>query len=246
MSVQVHVSIHDVSPVWEREVETALAYCAAIGSKPALLVVPDMHHRGLLREHPAYCERLRALAADGHEVYLHGYHHAAAPAKRHTGVTEALRYRFAQRVMSAGEAEFAELDAVEGEALLARGLADLKTLGVTVQGFVPPAWARRGWLLPALAREGVAYTEDQLWVYQPVTGARRFCPAINYASRTLGRRWSSVAYARLARMYTHAGLSVRLALHPADLRHPLLVNETVKLLAWARGRTTDHARDLFG
>ncbi len=240
----VHVSIHDVSPAWEREVEQALALCAAIGSRPALLVVPDMHHRAALGVHPAYCDRLRALSAAGHEVYLHGYHHVAPP-RADDGVGEGVRYFFAQRVVSAGEAEFAALEQRPGEALLDRGLAELRALGLTVEGFVPPAWARRAWLLPALRARAIPFTEDQLFVYQPVTGERRLCPAINYASRTLGRRISSVAYARLARLYPRAGLSVRVAIHPADLRHEVLVRETRALLDWARGRTTDRAMDLF-
>jgi predicted deacetylase len=245
VSPPIHVSIHDVSPVWEREVEQALALCAAVGARPALLVVPDMHHHGPLRDTPAYCQRLRALAAEGHEIYLHGYYHLAAPLRSGSAPTEALRYRIAQRVVSAGEAEFAELDRAEGEALLTRGIADLRALELPLHGFVPPAWARRAWLLPALRARSIPFTEDHLFVYQPVTGARVFCPAINYASRTRARRVSSVAYARLARIYPYAGFPVRIAIHPADLRHPLLVRETRSLLAWAAGRTTHRASDLF-
>ena len=57
--MQVHVSIHDVSPAWEREVDLALELCHAVGAKPALLVVPDFHGRAPLADSPAFCERLR-------------------------------------------------------------------------------------------------------------------------------------------------------------------------------------------
>jgi hypothetical protein len=234
----IHVSIHDVSPRWRSEVETALGWCHEVGVRPGLLVVPDFHHAHALIDDASYCARLRELAQHGHEVFLHGYHHLA-PAGR--GVTHFV----AQRVVSAGEAEFAAYARDAGEALLDRGLDVLRRLELPVHGFVPPAWARRAWLLDALARRGIDYTEDQLFAYQPTRDFKRFAPAINFASRTLGRRLSSVAYARIARRWHDLGFHVRVAIHPADLGHPWLVRETKSLLTWARGRTTDHVRNLF-
>lgn len=234
----IHVSIHDVSPRWRDEVETALGWCRDIGARPGLLVVPDFHRAHPLRDDARYCARLRELAADGHEVFLHGYHHLSPEG-------QGIAHFVAQRVASAGEAEFAAYAREEGEALLDRGLTLLRGLSLPVHGFIPPAWARRAWLLPALAARGVDYTEDQLFAYRPVAGRRALRPAINYASRTLGRRVTSVAYARLARGWLHAGIGVRVAIHPADLHHRWLVDETRALLAWAKGRTTNRVADLF-
>lgn len=234
----IHVSIHDVSPRWRDEVETALGWCRDVGVKPGLLVVPDFHHRHALLDDGAYCARLRSLADDGHEVFLHGFYHLSPEGN---GVGHFL----AQRVASAGEAEFAAYDRVEGEALLDKGLAVLRSASLPVHGFIPPAWARRPWLMSALATRGLDYTEDQLFAYRPVRGERALRPAINYASRTLMRRLTSVAYARLARGWHGAGFGVRVAIHPADLHHPGLVAETRALLAWAKGRTTDSVRSLF-
>ncbi len=234
----IHVSIHDVSPRWRSEVETALGWCHDIGVKPGLLVVPDFHQGAPLRDDPEYARRLRSLASDGHELFLHGYFHRSLPG-------EGLGHFVAQRVVSAGEAEFASYDREVGERWLDAGVTMLRELELPMRGFVPPAWARRSWLMPALRARGLDYTEDQLFIYEPSSGARRFCPALNYASRTLGRRLSSAAYARLARLYPRAGVPVRIALHPADVHHPMLVDETRSLLAWARGRTTDAVGDLF-
>lgn len=234
----IHVSIHDVSPRWRDEVETALRWCHDIGVRPGLLVVPDFHHRFPLGEDRAYCDRIRDLSRDGHELFLHGYHHLS-PAGEGVG------HFVAQRVVSAGEAEFAAYDATEGEALLDRGLALFRELDLTPKGFIPPAWARRAWLMPALRSREIDYVEDQLFAYRPVRGEKVFAPAINFASRTLGRRVSSVAYARLARGWRRVGLGVRIAIHPADLHHAWLVDETRSLLAWAKGRTTDTVDALF-
>ncbi len=234
----VHVSIHDVSPRWRAEVETALGWCHDVGVRPGLLVVPDFHGRAPLTADAAFVDRVRSLAEDGHELFLHGYHHLSAPG---SGVGHFV----AQKVVSAGEAEFASYAQDEGERFLDAGVAMLRDLSLPMRGFVPPAWARRAWLLPALRARGLDYCEDQLFVYQPSTGRRVFCPALNYASRTRGRRWSSVAYARAGRLYPRAGFGVRIALHPADVHHPLLVRETLSLLAWARGRTTDTVASLI-
>ena len=232
------MAIHDVSPGWRAEVETALGWCHAIGVKPGLLVVPDFHHQGPLRDHPEYAGLLRSLAADGHELFLHGYFHRSLPGA-------GLGHFVAQRVVSAGEAEFASYDREVGEQWLDAGMTMLRELDLPMRGFVPPAWARRSWLLPALRVRGLDYTEDQLFIYEPSSGARRLCPALNYASRTRGRRLSSAAYARLGRLYPRVGVSVRIALHPADVHHPMLVGETRSLLAWAQGRTTDTVGSLF-
>jgi uncharacterized protein len=234
----IHVSIHDVSPRWRDEVDTALGWCRDMGVKPGLLVVPDFHHQFPLRDDAAYCARLKTLAHDGCEIFLHGFHHLSPQGS-------GAAHFVAQRIVSAGEAEFAAYDAHEGEALLDRGLDVLRELGLPVHGFIPPAWARRSWLLPALKNRNISYIEDQLFAYQPVSGDRVLCPAINYASRTLGRRISSVAYARIARAWHVAGFGVRIAIHPADLHHPWLVDETRSLLAWARGKTVDTVSDLF-
>ncbi|MEZ4392619.1 MAG: DUF2334 domain-containing protein [Polyangiales bacterium] len=234
----IHVAIHDVSPRWRAEVETALGWCREVGVKPALLVVPEMHGAWRVDEDPEYVARLRSLSDEGHEVMLHGWLHLA---KAGTGLSHA----FAQRVVSAGEAEFAAYDEREGAEVLDRGLALLGDLGLPVAGFIPPAWARRRWLIPALRARGVDYVEDQLFAYAPVRGLRRLAPALNYASRTRGRRWSSMTYARLGRGYESLGLPLRVAIHPADLAHPRLVRETRSLLRWARGRTVDTVGALF-
>src|SRR5262245_60000904 len=103
----VHVSIHDVSPAFEDEVELALERCAAYGIKPALLVVPNFHGESPLLDHPAYCARLRELQREGYEIYLHGFFHKSRPREVSGGSGAA--WFVAQKVVSAGEAEFSDV-----------------------------------------------------------------------------------------------------------------------------------------
>src|SRR5580698_4814476 len=95
-----HVSIHDVSPVWSAEGERAIALCSQVGARPALLVVPNYHRSHPLLDHAEFCERLRELQARGHEVYLHGFFHEAAPLGARPSMRERARWFFAQRIAS--------------------------------------------------------------------------------------------------------------------------------------------------
>jgi hypothetical protein len=237
------VSIHDVSPAFTREVDDALAACAAVGAKAALLVVPDFHGRWPLAADAALCARLRALQADGHEVYLHGFFHKARVghaqhdahlpvAREGTGRPGRVRWAFAQWVVSGGQAEFCDVSREEALQRLERGEEVLRAAGLRVDGFVPPAWQMAPWLPGLLAARGYRFCEDHTRVYDPVTGRSRASVVLNYASRTPARLYSSVAWCRAAK-HAAALMPARVALHPADMRVPLLRREIDRLLAWA-------------
>lgn len=242
----VHVSIHDVSPAWEREIDLALEMAREANVRPALLVVPDYHGRAPLSEHPGFVARLRDLEADGHEIYLHGYYHRARDWNDHPrhgergGLTTTSRIRarlhhaFAQKVVSASEAEFSDLSPKEAIERLDAGERVLKSAGLTVTGFVAPAWSMPAWVLRLLGERGYRFTEDHLRVHDPSTRRSRPSVVLNYASRTPARLLSSVAWCRLARPARRL-LPARIAIHPADMRYALLRRELASLLQWAAG-----------
>lgn len=247
----VHVSIHDVSPAWEREVDVALQMAHEAGARPALLVVPDYHGRAPLLDHPRFVDRLRALESSGHEVYLHGYYHRArawseppVEGARPSGVGARLRHSFAQRVVSAGEAEFSDVSRDEAVARLDAGERVLSEAGLTIRGFVAPAWSMPSWVLTLLGERGYRFTEDHLRVYDPAARRSRPSVVLNYASRTPARLLSSVAWCRLARPARRL-MPARVAIHPADMRYALLRAETRSLLAWARGDLVDRGEELM-
>ena len=231
----IHTSLHDVSPAWQAECEDALELAAAVGAKPALLVVPNFHGAWPLEEHPTFCARLRELQADGHEVYLHGFFHASRP--RSAGPPDrprGLRWHFAQKVVSGGEAEFSDVSRAEATARLDDGERVLRAAGLTPDGFSAPAWSMPRWLLPMLAARGYRFSEDHTRVYDPARGRARASVVLNYASRSVPRMLSTVAYCRVAR-YARAVVPARIAIHPADMRFALLRREVKALLAWGRG-----------
>lgn len=238
--MKMHVSLHDVTPRFSDAMDRALELAARHGLKPALLVVPDHHEQTRLEDHPQFVDRLRALAADGYEIYLHGMTHRQSAQDR----TSAASRFFRQRVVSAGEAEFASLDRVEGARRLGEGLARLRALELPVSGFVAPAWSFRPWLLQLLAAHHVHYTEDHLRVYDPVRGLSRASLVLNFASRSWNRIATTTLFCRAARPLA-AFTPTRVALHPGDFGVKLLRREADSLLAWASRFPQHRGRELL-
>jgi predicted deacetylase len=242
----IHLSLHDVSPAWTAEVEQALEYAREVNAKPALLVVPNFHGAWPIEQHPTFCARMRDLQAAGHEIFLHGFFHrsrseAGTP---DDGRPRGLAWHFAQRVVSAGEAEFRDVTRGEAVDRLDRGERALRDAGLAIDGFVAPAWAMPPWLVPLLADRGYRFAEDHLRVFDPAGRRTRASVVLNYASRTRLRMLSTVAWCRMAK-HARAFFPARIAIHPADLRVPLLRSELRRLLAWGAGDFVPRSESLF-
>jgi predicted deacetylase len=242
----VHLSLHDVSPAWTEEIELALSYCAEVGAKPALLVVPNFHGEWPIEAHPAFCARMRELQAKGHEVFLHGFFHRSRPAAGdgRDGRPRGLRWHFAQKVVSAGEAEFGDVSRDEANERLDRGERALRHAGLAIDGFVAPAWAMPDWLVPMLGARGYRFAEDHLRIYDPARSVVKPSVVLNYASRTRLRMLSTVAWCRAAK-HARALFPARIAIHPGDMKVPLLRRELKALLAWGKGDYVAKAEGLF-
>jgi predicted deacetylase len=155
-----------------------------------------------------------------------------------------VRWWFAQRIVSGGEAEMSDVSRDEGQRRLEEGERVLREAGLRIDGFVAPAWSMPRWLLPLLAQRGCRFTEDHLRVYDPQAGRRRASVVLNWASRSPARMASTVAWCRAAK-YARAVVPARIAIHPADMRVPLLRREIARLLAWARGDFVTRGAELF-
>jgi len=247
--MSIHVSIHDVSPAWTDEVERALELTDAYGVRPALLVVPNFHGRAPLSDNPAFCERLRALQAAGHEVYLHGFYHQARAWEQARNDNEPdggphpsslrragarARHAIAQTVVSSHEAEFSDVSREQAAHRLDEGERVLRDAGLVIQGFVAPAWSMPSWGYDLLGERGYTYSEDHTRVIHPAERRSRRSVVLNYASRSPARLLASVAWCRVARP-ARRWLPARIAIHPADMGLALLRREIEALLAWAAG-----------
>ncbi len=240
----VHVSIHDVSPVWAAEVEAALALCGDVGVRPALLVVPNFHGRAPLLDDPKFCERLRGLQGLGHEIYLHGFYHRSRDAYDASAGVGRLAWLFAQHVQSGGEAEMSDVSAEEGRRRIDEGQEIFAQAGLRADGFVAPAWSMPRWLMPLLSERGFRFTEDHLRVYDPVARRARPSVVLNWATRSPARLASTLAWCRAAKI-AKAIVPARIAIHPGDMGYLVVRREIDRMLRWAQGDTVARGADLL-
>jgi uncharacterized protein len=218
------VSIHDVSPARATAVARLWSICAERGVTPALLVVPNWHGEWPLESHPGFVEWVRARAADGAEIALHGERHDEV------GLPRGFRDRWRAWGKTAGEAEFLTLDAGAARDRVFRGLERLRNLGFEPTGFVPPAWLAREVAYQAAAAAGLGFSEDDRSVRLLRLGLRIPSPVLRWSARSATRAWGSVAVARARSLLQRRARVPRIALHPGDLDHPATAQSLTRAL----------------
>jgi predicted deacetylase len=234
-------SVHDVSPRFEAEVDALIERLARhVGEKIALLVVPNHWSEAPIAAGSPFAARLRGWADAGFEIFLHGYFHRDQ--SRHGAVADQFRAKF----MTAGEGEFLGLSRADASARIAEGRKLLEDIiGQPIAGFVAPAWLYGDGALEALRDAAIPIAEDHMRVWSPVTGAKLAGgPVITWASRTRWRLLSSLAAASTLRRAPIPTL--RVGVHPPDIRHPALVRSIDSTLRIAsRTRTAASYSDLL-
>src|SRR4051794_32536938 len=235
-------SIHDVSPRFEGELDQLIDLLEPyVGTRLAMLVVPNHWGDAPIVPGSPFATRLRAWAASGCEIFLHGYYHQAD--ERPAGVLNRVR----ARLMTAGEGEFLALTRREAEARIARGRALIEdAIGRPIAGFVAPAWLYGPGINRVLEQFGVPIAEDHWRIWSPASGkelARG--PVITWASRTRLRLASSLVAAAALRRSARGVL--RVGMHPPDVRHsPLIESIHATMRVARRSRTPGSYSDLLG
>lgn len=232
-------SIHDVGPRFAPAVDAlAERLDRHLGTRFAMLVVPDHWDAAPLARDPDYARRLRGWADAGVEMFVHGWSHRdPAPAG------------FAAKHMTAGEGEFAALPHAEALARMIRARAVVEdAIGRPAAGFVAPAWLYGAGARAALTTAGFALAEDHFRVWRPADGAvLARGPVITWASRSPWRRRGSLAAAAVARTFLGGQRMVRVAVHPGDTGVPaILASIDATLAALTAGRTAGRYADLAG
>lgn len=221
-------SIHDVSPRFESEVDRLLDLLKPhVGSRLAMLVVPNHWGEAPIVPGSAFAHRLRRWSDDGIEMFLHGLTHRDD--SQHVGAGQNLRAKF----MTASEGEFLGLARVEASRRIIEGRALLEdVIARPIDGFIAPAWLYGEGAMEALRDCAIPLAEDHFRVWSPIDGAQLARgPVITWASRTRARLASSLASAAALR---HAPLEVmRIGVHPPDVHHPALVKSITKTMAAA-------------
>jgi len=223
------VSLHDVSPQTRVECAGILDELAGFGVPHcSLLVVPDHHRRGHFLADDTCSAWLRAQAAAGHELVMHGYHH-----ERQRRAGESAGAKLKTRVYTADEGEFYDLDRDAAAALVEKARADFRQLGVEPAGFIAPAWLLSAEAETALRGLGCAYT-TRLGTVVDLQGGHVFkSQSLVWSVRSAPRRqvsraWNALLFRRLA-----SNPLLRISIHPVDLQHPQIWQQVRELVTRA-------------
>ena len=218
------VTIHDVAPPLMPRVEQLWEMCAAQRVKPGLLVVPSWHGEWPIESDSRCVDWVRARAAEGAEIFLHGERHDEVGSARSVG--DAIR-AFGR---TNREGEFLTLAYEGAKERIDRGLARLRALGLAPIGFVPPAWLARRATHQAVRDAGLAVSEDDHTVYAFKAGRTVAAPVVRWSSRGALRAYGSLLQAQLRWTLQRGNEIVRIALHPADLDHPATAASVTRTL----------------
>jgi len=221
--------LHDVSPKhFERVIEIDDFYREiGIGSRYAMLVVPDFDGQYELSDHPEFIRWLRDRAKSGVEIFLHGYYH------QDFTPTAARPWLLRLQYQLLGEGEFAVIGVQEASERLNLGRRLLENiLEMEVNAFVAPAWQYSKGARFALAQADFRIAEDRASVWDPTTGLiLSRTPVIAYSARSSVRRDLSIGWSRIATRVLKNAQLIRHALHPADFSSDKLISEIKRSLS---------------
>ncbi|EHJ60640.1 polysaccharide deacetylase family protein [Novosphingobium pentaromativorans] len=238
------VSIHDVAPHFEGEVDRLLELLTPIlgGPRLAMLVVPNHWGKSPIGGDAAFRSRLRSWSDAGIEMFVHGWFHKDL--NNHTGLAN-----LKARHMTAGEGEFLGLDYRTAFQRMSEGKYLLEDItGQAVAGFIAPAWLYGHGAMRAIADCDFALAEDHMKVWQPSLPDKPLAlgPVVTWASRSPARTASSLAFAALARKGLHLLDTVRIAVHPGDVTKTSILNSIEKtVVSFARRRSVGRYADLL-
>ncbi len=223
------VSLHDVSPRTRLECQTILTELARRGVPHcSLLVIPDHHRRGHMREDPAFVAWLREQAGLDHEIVIHGYYHQRT---RRPG--ESFWDQIATRLYTADEGEFYDLDRAGAAELVTLARDDFREMGLSPTGFIAPAWLLSAQAEEALRELRISYTTRLASVADLEDGFVHRSQSLVWSVRSGWRRRTSLLWnAFLFRRLTASPL-LRISIHPVDLRHAKIWQQIGELVARA-------------
>lgn len=198
-------SVHDVMPETLSRVEHLIARLENAGLQPVLLlVVPGRDWQ------EADLARLRTLAARGHELAGHGWHHAIEGYRN-------LYHRLHGLLLSRRAAEHLALNgkAIADLIRACRQWFDRHDLPAP-RTYVPPAWAMGAIGRHELANLGFRYYEFLTGIYDAETDCMQHLPLLGFEADTKSRRAALRASNAVNLLLARWTGSARLSVHPYD------------------------------
>jgi predicted deacetylase len=206
--------LHDVAPQTWQDYRPFVEAIDAMGQIPMTwLVVPDFHGADPVDKAPAFQRLMQSRLARGDELALHGYHHCD------DGPTPRTARDFFMRRIYTWEGEFYTLDYPQALQRLEAGLEAFERNGWPVHGFVAPAWLMSDGTRAALRQVPLDYTSDAQHLYRLPDFSPIDAPGIVWSARSSWRRGLSKIISDHREAYLHNATTIRLGLHPVDMRH---------------------------
>ena len=233
------VTLHDVAPATLQACEFLVRRVAELGPIPLTLLVAPRYHGG--RSTPRFERWIDTRLRRGDELALHGLtHRDEGPAP------QGLLDRFSRRVLTDREGEFAALGTQEAGRRLDAGRRFFARRSWPLYGFVPPAWLLADTAWPAVWARPFDYTCTRTALIARGSRSSRDLirldsSALVYSTRSAPRRVLSTAWNASLAVWQRNQPWLRIELHPADARHPRVVDDWCRHLR--RGR--DAGRHTF-
>lgn len=206
--------LHDVSPASWADYRDFVHEVDALGSIAITwLVVPNFHKRHALEQDPGFCQMLEQRLNRGDELVLHGYYHCDDQPSPRTP-----RDYFIRRVYT-WEGEFYKLTAAQARTRLEAGIELFQRFGWPLHGFVAPAWLMSQGCREALRHLPLDYTSDARHFYRLADFQALPAPGIVWSAGTAWRRSLSKVIGDFREMRLKQAATLRLGLHPVDMRH---------------------------
>ncbi|RMQ48228.1 hypothetical protein ALQ04_00975 [Pseudomonas cichorii] len=206
--------LHDVSPQSQADYQPFVAAVDALGKIPMTwLVVPDFHKRNPLDNDPLFRKLLHSRLERGDELALHGYsHYDDGPPPR------SLHEYFMRRIFT-WEGEFYTLNRQQALARLEAGIELFRRHAWPLHGFVAPAWLMSQGTREALRQLPLTYTSSSQHLYRLPDFIQVDAPGLVWSARSPWRRGVSKIISELHRARLQEASTIRLGVHPVDMRH---------------------------
>lgn len=213
-SHSVMLVLHDVAPQTWEDYRPFVEAVDALGDIPITwLVVPDFHKHDRVDAAPAFQRLMHSRLARGDELVLHGYFHCDdSPAPR-------TPQAFFMRRIYTWEGEFYTLDQRQALQRLEAGIEVFRHNDWPLHGFVAPAWLMSEGTRQALRQLPLDYTSDAQHLYRLPDFHAIDAPGIVWSARSAVRRGLSKIISDHREAHLHNAATIRLGLHPVDMRH---------------------------
>lgn len=205
------VVLHDVAGATMPACKHIMRAIRDVADVPVtLLAVPRYHCEPSSADFGLW---LRAREMVGDEVALHGYAH------QDDGVPRGFIDRLRRRHYTRGEGEFADLALPEATRRLTAGVHWFHKQGLTLHGFVAPAWLMSEGTWEALRWVHLSYTCTLRRVVILPERRHITSQSIVYSTSTAWRRQASLGWNAAVAATLRSNPLLRLELHPRDVEH---------------------------